>query len=289
MADHGTAGGPPPPPGPMSPFQMLTQPISGSPYSVNYGANSSTGGGKKNAPPPPNYQSTANTQHQQSVNDTNSQTGANRPDQSTPFASSGWTKGPDGQWHQSVGFGGPMAGAARTLQNQFAQGLNSPLQTGDQARNQAISAMYGQATSRLNPEWSQRAEQLNSQLANQGLDPNSQAYRTAQQQFGQQRNDAYNSALNSAIGNGNQAQALTFAQNLEARREPLQELGGLQGFLNMPGFNAAGRADPLQALAAAIASGNYNLNAWQGQNQAQGDAMGGLGSFLGSLAGLGGL
>lgn len=235
----------------------------------------------KSAPPPPDYTGAAEAQGKSSQANIAQQTAANRPNQNTPFASSQWVQGPDGQWHQTTGFTGQLGDAANGLQGQIAQNFGQPMMTGDAARNQAISATYDQMASRLNPQFQQGQSQLDAQLANQGLSPGSAAYRQAESQFARNKNDAFQGAANNAVQQGLQAQNLTFNQNLAARNAPLQELQGVAGFLGMPGFQGAGAADPTQYLAAALGLGNYNLQNAQMQNQ----ALVGLFSGLGSLAG----
>lgn len=244
--------------------------------------------GSKNAPASPDFQGVANQETQ-----------ANRPNQQNAFGSSvGWQQGPDGQWTQSQQFGGPWAGLAGGLQGQAAQNMSTPFSfggqvgTGDAARNQAVDAMYGQATSRLNPQWEQRESQMRTQLLNQGLDPSSEAYRTAMSDMGQQRNDAYGSAMNSAIGMGQQAGDSVFRNNmmshqqnladaLRQRQMPMQELGMMSGFLGQQGFNQA------NLMPAAMAQGNYDMNAWQAENQAKADVWGNLMSLGGQLGAAG--
>jgi hypothetical protein len=232
------------------------------------------------------YVDAANAQGQSSQQVTGQQTQANRPDQNTPFAQSQWHQNPDGTWSQTTGYTGPLGAAATGLQNQIAQNFSQPLDNGAAAGQQAFKASYNQSLSRLDPQFNQSQEQLQTQLANQGLAPGSQAYRQAMDNFGRSRNDAYQSALNNATLTGAQLQNQTFAQNMAARNMPMQELQGLGGFLAMPGFTNAQAADPTQYLAAYTGVNNYNLANAQMQNQATGQFLGGLGDFAGM--GLGG-
>lgn len=178
---------------------------------------------------------------------------ANRPDVNGPFGSTDWTKNADGTWTMAQGFNGTLGGASNSLQQQMAQAYGSPMMTGDSARQQAIDSAYGQATSRLDPQWNQREEQTRTRLMNQGLDPQSEAYANALSQFGRDRNDAYSSAMNGAIGQGTMAGQSVFNQNMAARNQPLQSLLSMQGLL--PGQPGGG-------------GGNY-LGAQQAQNAMQ--------------------
>jgi hypothetical protein len=175
----------------------------------------------------------------------------NRLDTANPFASQTFNE--DGS--TSTQLTGGLGQAAQGLMGQAGQ-IGQPMDwsrfgqlgTGDSARDQAVNAAYGQSTSRLDPMWNQREEQTRTRLLQQGLDPNSEAARNQMTQFGQQRNDAYQGALNSAIGQGTAAGDSVFRNNMMSRQQgisealqqrgmPLNELRQLQGFLGQPGYN----------------------------------------------------
>jgi len=235
------------------------------------------------APAAPDFNAAAQQQAQSSQNAVNQQTAANRPNQTNAFgASTVWGSGPNGQPTQTTSFGGPLAAGVGSLESQI--GSQGALGTGDQARNQAINATYGQMTSRLDPQWAQRDEQTRAQLAAQGLDPGSQAYDTAMGNLGRERNDAYTSALNNSIANANQAQALTFGQNLQSQMAPYQQLGALQGLSGQAGFSQAGQAQPTQYLPAAMAGYQGALQGYGIDQQGKNSAMGGLSSLGGTAA-----
>ena len=260
----------------------------------------------KQAPAGGDYTGAAQKQAQSSATNTAQQTAANRPDQSTNFGSSQWKQNPDGSWSQSSSLNGGLGTAAGNLMNQAGADLSTPMdwsqfgtmQDGSEARDQAIKASYDQSTSRLNPQWAGREQTMQSGLANQGLDPNSQAYRNASRQFGQDRNDAYGSAMNSAIMQGQAAGDSVFRNNMMSRQQAIAEalkrrgmsvsdLQGLQGFLQQSGFMGAQSSDPTQYLNAAMGQDNYGLNAWDATNRANADvwkggteAVKGAASFL---------
>jgi len=201
----------------------------------------------KSAPAPQDYQAI----NQQQI-------GANRPNQSTPFGSSQWAKDANGNWQQSVQFGGPLAGAFQNLGGQFASATANPLdfssapelQYGEEARKAATDASYNQITSRLDPMWGQREDAERTRLINQGLDPTSEAFQGSMNDFNRQRTDAYQTGMNNSIGLGLNAAGQMFDQSARAqqmakadilrkRTQPLQELGTMQGLLQMPPFNPA--------------------------------------------------
>jgi hypothetical protein len=91
-------------------------------------------------------------------------------------------------------------------------------QVGDNNSSAAVKAVtdayYNQATSRLDPQFALQQQQLNDSLANQGIGINSAAYQNAQDIQGRAKNDAYNQANFSAIGQGATEQNTLFSQAL---------------------------------------------------------------------------
>lgn len=257
--------------------------LSGTPFGV-------AGGGP---PPAPDYMNLAGLQAETGQQNVGAQTAANRPDQVDPFGNSvTWThpgadpikskfsggfKGDQNQWVQTTKLGDQAQGFADQIKNQGALNFASlpELGNGQDAMQQAQNAAYQQQTSRLDPKWNQSGEALRTQLLNQGLDPSSEAYGNAMSEFGRDRNDAYQGAMNNSIGLGNAAAQQQFGMNLGAR----QQLGGeraaehqtpfsdLSAFMpKFQGFNAAGVAptpDLLGAAGAADASGTGRYNAEQ--------------------------
>ena len=82
------------------------------------------------------------------------------------------------------------------------------------AAHDAANAVYGQAASRLDPQWQQAQSAEESKLANQGLGANSTAYQNEMANFNRSKTDAYNQANYSSIGAGLQAQQQQFGQQL---------------------------------------------------------------------------
>lgn len=249
-------------------------------------------------PAPPDYMGLAREQGNISERLLNQQTQANRPNQSTPFASSNWSQGPDGQWTQQVGFNGPLAGGAERAQLSAAEMMGQPLDmsglqelsSGEDVQRQAIDAAYGQAASRLDPRFGKQREALRTQLLNQGLAEGSQAYRQAMGEFGQQENDAYNQAMYGAIGQGTQAGQAIFGRNLAARQQglgellrqraqPMEDLQALQGLTVMPGFQGAGVAQAPNLLGAAGMQDQANMQRYQISQQQMAEILGMLGQL----------
>jgi hypothetical protein len=208
---------------------------------------------------------------------------ANRPTINTPFGNQAWTQDEEGNWTLNSGLTGQMGDVATMLQGQVGDMFGKGPITGDAARDQAINAAYGQSTSRLDPMWSKREQGIKTDLMNQGLDPQSKAYADALGQFGRDRNDAYGSAMNSAIGQGTSAGAAAFDQNMQAQNAPLQRLLQMQNLLQTPNFNAAGNAGGTDYLGALGMYSNYKTGQDQIAAQREGQAINGATNLASSF------
>ena len=234
------------------------------------------------------------------------QTQANRPTQVTPWGTSTWSQGSDGQWTQTIGLD-PQA--QQSLDAQQALGLGRSQLAGNLlgqarenygsemnwgalpqapdaqgARDQAINAAYSQATSRLDPRFQQDEESLRTRLYNQGLREGDVGFDRQMQQFGQTKNDAYQGAMNSAIGQGTGAMQALFgmgqSQHQQAlsdmmtqRNQPLNEMNALLSGQqvqspDMPGFSQAGRASAPDYIGAAGMQYQAGMDAYNA-NQAE--------------------
>lgn len=242
----------------------------------------------KNSAPPQDYQAINQKQIQ-----------ANRPNQSTPFGSSTWQQDANGNWTQNVQFGGPLAGAFQNISSQMASATANPLdfsgapqlQYGEEARKAATDAAYNQEVSRLDPMWQQREDAERQRLINQGLDPDSEAFKGSMGDLGRQRNDAYQGAINNSIGLGLNAANQMFNQSsmahqmavsdaLRQRNQPLAELGAMQGLLDMPSFN------PATGMVESARLHDQALEDQREKSQAGfNDALGGILSLGGTLLG----
>jgi hypothetical protein len=130
------------------------------------------------------------------------------PNQTNAFGvNSSWNKGADGRMNQTQSFGGPLGDLNQNLQGQAANAWSSPLDNGAQARQHAEDAIYSRGASRLDPQFAQQEQAMTSGLANQGLDPGSQAFNNAYGNFSRAKNDAYGSLSQDAIMGGGQEPA----------------------------------------------------------------------------------
>lgn len=180
------------------------------------------------------------------------------------------------------------------LQGNIPQTLSAGNQQQD--LQNAENSLYGQQTQYLDPQFQQGQAQLESQLANQGLTPGSQAYQTAMSNFGLQKQQAYQSAMNQATSGGaayqaqlNQTGLANQAQQAQLYTQQYQEPLNLYSSLmsgtqpTMPQFSGlnASQAAPTNVL------GAYQ-NQYQGQLNAYNTQVGSANSATSGLFGLGG-
>ncbi len=96
----------------------------------------------------------------------------------------------------------------------------------------AGDALYGRATSRLDPQWEQRSQKTEIGLRNQGLRPGDEAYDTAMANMGRERTDAYQQAGYGAdIGAGAEAARMQ-GMDLGLRGQQFGERTGQGQFAN---------------------------------------------------------
>ncbi len=148
---------------------------------------------------------------------------------------------------------------------------------------------------------------MENQLANQGITPGSEAYRTAQTQAAQNRNDLLSQAAlqgisldtgaraqgfneqQSQMAAQNAAQQQELSRQLAMRQQPLNEITGLLSGsqIQMPQFQGyqAAQVAPAPIFAGAQAAGQAAMNQYGLQQAQQNANMSGLTGLLG--AGLG--
>lgn len=181
-----------------------------------------------------------------------------------------------------VGVGEQLA----RLRNLYSQDFNynsaPTMPTADEATRQRVEdALYGRATARLDPRFSQAQDQLNSSLAAQGITQGSEAYNRELQNFNNTRNDAYSSAMNDAISGSDDAMQRLFNMGLQARQQgvseantlrtlPTQEAAALAGIAN--GLDTSSRnwygAETAQETAKDNSTANqFNMERMNNQDQ----------------------
>jgi hypothetical protein len=168
---------------------------------------------------------------------------------------------------------------------QYAQGLTGLGQSyfdkvnagADLSSNDAFNKAQGFWSSNAEPRFEQQRAAAENRLRNQGLDPTSEAYKSAMNDQALQQNEARNQFMTTAQGQ-------FFNQGLQGRQQELGELNPGIEFGNMalnpsyaqvPGVNVGNTADLMQ-------TGYNNQYQQYKDKQAQQNAM------WGGLAGLGG-
>ena len=237
-------------------------------------------------------------------------TAANRVNQQTPYSNLSYVQtGTDAQgnpiWTAKQSLAGPLQGAqqslAQNVANQAAKGFNP--------QTPSIGINPGETYSdaimrRLQPQQEQAAQRLETQLANQGIMPGSEAYNRAKTQLSQAQNDQLTSAIVGGFNTGLQANQQSFNQQLQQANLPYTQLGAFQqattpGYVNPYTQAATSGPDYLGAYttanAADIAARNAQLaqknNITSGLFQLGtagllGGGLSGIGSGLTGLAGL---
>lgn len=102
-------------------------------------------------------------------------------------------------------------------------------------RQRSEDALYGRATSRLDPQWQNAERDFETRMKITGIPMGSEAYMNARKQFDQSRTDAYESARNASISGGGAEESRLFNmasagrgqginERILMRQQPLQEL-----------------------------------------------------------------
>lgn len=132
-------------------------------------------------------------------------------------------------------------------------------------RDAVTQSEFDRARSRLDPMWQQAENQNRTRLSNQGLSQNSTAYKNSMGDFDRARNDAYDTALSSAIRAGSDQQQRMFDQAV-AQGQFANNAAGQQYAQNMGAANFGNQAAGQQYA--------QNLGAADFSNQAAGQQFG---------------
>ena len=185
----------------------------------------------------------------------------------------------DQQQQTQLGIAGLQGSALGNVQNT----LGTPF---DMSSVQDIAdKAYGNYTSRLDPQWNQRQQGIETQLANQGIAPGTEAYTNAMRDFNSARNDAYTQAQTASFN----LMPQTYNLAASARQQPLQELQGLMGLSSaqMPqfaGYAQQGQTAGPDYLNAANAQYQNQLANTNAQNAQASNTMSGLMGLAGATS-----
>jgi hypothetical protein len=150
------------------------------------------------------------------------------------------------------------------------QSLSKPFDYG--SVQDVSDAAYAAQTARLDPQWAQQQQGIESQLVNQGLRPGTEAYDNAMRTFSQGKNDAYTQARMAAINTMPQ----TYQMSSALRNQPLNELNALRtgsqvtnpSFTNAPMQGQTSGADIMGAKNAQYAAQMQGYNSQQASDAA---------------------
>ncbi len=260
---------------------------------------------KPQVPGTPDYTGLANQQFAQQQQLLDQQTRANRFNQVTPNGSLNWSQDAQGNWTQtqtlspaqqqildqqnSLSLG--LGDAQKSMLGQVNSTYSQPFTGGDPAaRQQTIDSQYGAMTSRLDPQWNQREQSLQTRLANQGLPVGSEASNNATRDFNFGRNDAYQQAQNSALQMGNTEFQNSFNRNLQSYQLPMNMFNSLRSGtqLQQPNYQgqntSAGIAQPANLTGAAQQQYGANLNQTNANNAYNANLTSGLFGLAGAYA-----
>jgi hypothetical protein len=258
-------------------------------------------GGKSDAPEQPNYKKAAEATAQGNLEAARVGAAANRVNQYNPYGSMVYSRVPGGgpdDWQSSVSLS-PAGQALLDQQNRTSLGMGS-LQDSAMARvaqqqrkpfdyssvGSVQDAAQKSVTDRLDPMWKANSESQQAMLANQGLQPGTQAYDNAMRSFNNSKNDAYQQAVMAGINT--MPQTLQMATSL--RNQPLNELNAIRsgGQVQNPTFQTA----PQQAttgganyLGAAQAEGQGSMAGYNASTGNSNAMMGGLFNLGSSIFG----
>ena len=296
--------------------------------------------GKGSSPPPaPDYAGAAAQTAAGNLEAARANAAANRVNQTTPYGSINYSQTPtydvNGELNKDAGWN-MTTSLSPTQQRQFDQNnqineqlggvaqqglgyvqsaLGSPLQganalstnAGDpQLLQQNVqNALYNNAKQYLDPQFAQSDTALESKLANQGITRGSEAFNSAMLNQSNARQQAYESARNSATAQGVGAAQGMFGQNLQnsqlqnatsaqdfAQRQALQQnpINMLNAVRTGQQMNTAtlptqqnvamqqGTAGP-DMLGAATATGQYNQGIYNANQAGTAGMVGGLGQM----------
>jgi hypothetical protein len=102
----------------------------------------------------------------------------------------------------------------------------------NEARQNAEDAIYGRSTSRLDPQWEQRSDQMEAKMVAQGLRPGDKAYDQAMENMGRERNDAYQAAQYESIMGGGQEASRTLGDQRAGREQDMGQTLNEGNFAN---------------------------------------------------------
>ena len=166
-----------------------------------------------------------------------------------------------------------------TLANNLTDSLGTQMTENFTIGNDETEArLFELGSTRLDPMFGRRQEDLQTRLANQGIKAGTEAYDREMELLGQQENDAYNQLLLQGRGQSVQEQLTEDNQRIN---QISALLGG--GQVSQPNFTTGTNLSPIPTTdnASIIANNDAaRMNAWQQGQAATGSTLTGLGSLF---------
>lgn len=138
-------------------------------------------------------------------------------------------------------------------------------------RQRVEDAVYGRATSSLDPQYQQREEAMRTRLLNSGNVEGSEAWKNEMGNFERERQSAYDQARNSSILAGGNEQSRLLADALAARGQTFGETATSGAFANSAANQINSRADSnrSQQLSELLSRGQFGNQAANQDLQAE--------------------
>ena len=171
--------------------------------------------------------------------------------------------------------------ASQNLGDQFGN-YTFNVEASDAARQAAQDAVYNQYMERLQPQFQQQTDDLQTRLVNQGLGVGSEAYQRAMSDLLQEQNDATNQAAYQSVLAGQNA----YTQDLQ-NQIAAGNFGNTaqQSYINQLLSALQGSASGYENQQNIFSVGTGKSNLQYQQDKANAASKSGFGSSLGSLAG----
>lgn len=125
------------------------------------------------------------------------------------------------EYQNRIADAGPIQRSINDNSAQITTKANDP----NLVQQQVIDALYKNQTQYLDPQFDQTQSKLENQLSNQGITRGSEAWNNAVNNFGRQKQQAYESARQSAIGQGVNAASTLYNNQLAGLNFGNQALG----------------------------------------------------------------
>lgn len=150
-------------------------------------------------------------------------------------------------------------GSAGPIQSSLNfSGLPGIPQASPDIRDMVSQSLFEQGARFLDPQFQQRQQQLDSMLANQGIQRNTEAFNTEQGNLDLARSSAYNDLINRAISGGGDAMQQLFNMQMGSRQQGVGELTTQGQFAN------TAQQQALNAILSAMGARNAGIGL-QGQ------------------------